>query len=252
MRFIRLSKWLFILSTTLLSLCARAEVIQITTENLPPYSYQEQGVLKGLSTEVVQAVMAELHMDYEIRLYPWARALMLAQTQENTLIYSIGRNASREQQFKWVGVVAPVDFYLFSTNTAAINSIQQLDDAKAYKIGTVINDVREQYLLQNGFEKNINIFPTSSYETNFRKLQVGRIDLWAMSEISAYHIVRQAGLKPADTLHKSYHFTEFSTEGYYMAFGLKTPDEIVERFRQALQRVKDSGLYQQILNKYLN
>jgi len=74
---------------------ARASDLLIVTEELPPYNYQEDGVAKGLSTEVVQAVLAETGLEAEIQFYPWARRYIMAQNRTNTLIYSMARIQER-------------------------------------------------------------------------------------------------------------------------------------------------------------
>ena len=41
--------------------------------------------------------------DYQIRLYPWARAYDMALKEPNVLIFLIARTSARETQFKWAG-----------------------------------------------------------------------------------------------------------------------------------------------------
>ena len=58
----------------------------------------------------------------------------------DVLIYSIGRTAQREKLFKWVGVIAPTQYYLFSLPQRNLK-LQRLEDAKEYQIATVNEDV---------------------------------------------------------------------------------------------------------------
>jgi polar amino acid transport system substrate-binding protein len=39
--------------------------------------------------------------------------------------------------------------------------------------------------------------------------------------------------------------------GLYMAFSLKTPDALVERFRMGLETIRKNGTYASILKKWL-
>ncbi len=109
---------------TVLTLCvprpagAEPETIRILTEEFPPYNYTETGQITGFSTAVVHAVLAEIGMHGEFQSMPWARAYETAQNSEGVLIYSIGRNPQREKLFKWVGVIAPVRYYLYSLRGA--------------------------------------------------------------------------------------------------------------------------------------
>ena len=240
-----------VLTVITLSFPVYGQSIKVVTENFPPYNYKENKELKGVSTEIVRAVLQELKIKTKIEVYPWARAYMIAQENKNTLIFSIGRNQKRENLFKWVEVIAPADFYLFALKDRKEIKVNTLDDAKKYKIGTVIDDVREQYLIRKGFVKGKNIHSTPQYINGFRMLLINRIDLWAMPELTAYHIIKKEGYKPAETLRKAYRLDEVSSEGYYMAFGKKTSDEIVEKFRNALEKIKKGGKHKMILEKYI-
>ena len=92
---------------------AHSEIIRVVTEDLPPFSYSEEGVIKGFSTEVVKIVLMEAGFRSHFNSYPWKRAYEIALRRPNTLIYSIGRNQVREHKFKWVGVIAQVNIYFY-------------------------------------------------------------------------------------------------------------------------------------------
>ncbi len=40
-------------------------------------------------------------------------------------------------------------------------------------------------------------------------------------------------------------------EGYYLAFSLQTPDDVVERATVALTQIRDEGLIESVATKYL-
>lgn len=226
------------------------EPIRILTEEFPPYNFTEQGKITGLSTEVVEAVLKELKLQGTIQSLPWARAYDTAKNASGVMIYSIGRTRERESLFKWVGVIAPTDYYLFGLAGKAYR-IDSLDMAKPYQIGTVNEDVGEQFLVARGFVKGQNLQSSVKYELNYQKLKMGRVDLWIMSELTANHLARQAGDDPAKTLAKVYHINDLSSEGYYMAFGRQTPDATVQQFRKALETVKRNGTFDALKKKWL-
>lgn len=229
---------------------AEPESIRILTEEFPPYNYTEAGQITGFSTAVVHAVLAEIGMRGEFQSMPWARAYETAQNSEGVLIYSIGRNPQRESLFKWVGVIASVQYHLYSLKERGLK-FNHLDDARPYQIGTVNEDIGEQYLLSKGFLKGKNLQSSTRYEINYEKLKLGRVDLWIMSELVAAHLSRQAGDDPAKVLAPSYAINDLGDSGYYMAFGAKTPDSLVERFRQGLQAIKSNGTYDALKKKWL-
>ena len=242
----------------LLSLAATAaagpalaqDTVRILTEEYPPYNYTDHGHITGLGTEVVQAVLKEINVEGQIQSLPWARAYDTAIASDSVLIYSMNRSKEREKLFKWVGQITPTDFYLFSLKSRNIE-LSELSDARGLQIGTVNQDIGEQYLALNGFAVGRNLQSSNRYELNYEKLKRGRIDLWIMNELGAYYMARQAGDDPALTLHKALRVAELSGGGNYMAFGNKTPDALVERFRRGLEAIKRNGTYDALQRKWL-
>jgi polar amino acid transport system substrate-binding protein len=72
-----------------------------------------------------------------------------------------------------------------------------------------------------------------------------------MNELGAYYMARQAGDDPTLVLNKALRIAELSGGGNYMAFGLKTPDALVERFRKGLETIKKNGIYDTLQKKWL-
>jgi len=226
------------------------DTVRILTEEYPPYNYTDHGHITGLGTEVVQAVLKEINVEGQIQSLPWARAYDTAIASDSVLIYSMNRSKEREKLFKWVGQITPTDFYLFSLKSRNIE-LSELSDARGLQIGTVNQDIGEQYLALNGFAVGRNLQSSNRYELNYEKLKRGRIDLWIMNELGAYYMARQAGDDPALTLHKALRVAELSGGGNYMAFGNKTPDALVERFRRGLEAIKRNGTYDALQRKWL-
>lgn len=233
------------------ALPARAvETVKILTEEYPPFNYTDKGKITGLGTEVVQAVLKEINIEGQFQSVPWARAYETAQNSDSVLIYSMNRSKEREKLFKWVGQITPTDFYLFSLKSRHLQ-FTDLEGAKNLQIGTVNQDIGEQFLVSQGFALGRNLQSSSKYELNYEKLKLGRVDLWVMNELGAYFISRQTGDDPAQMLHKALRIPELSGGGNYMAFGLKTPDALVERFRKGLEVIKKNGIYDALQKKWL-
>jgi polar amino acid transport system substrate-binding protein len=209
------------------------------------------GQLTGMSTEVVQAVLKEVGVQANIQSMPWARAYDIALNSENVLIYSITRTVQREKLFKWVGVIAPMNWYLFSKPGSNIR-LDHLDDARQYQIATVKEDAGEQYLVTNGFTVGKNLQSSNEYEYNYEKFKLGRIDLWISIELNALYLIRQAGDDPARTVSRALSLPDLDGDsGLNLAFSLKTPDALVERFRKGLETIHKNGTYDTILQKWL-
>lgn len=217
--------------------------IRVITDNYPPYNYIEKGEVVGFSTAIVKEVLKRSNIDYErIEVKPWPRAYLISLKNDNVLIYSIAKTKRREDLFKWVGIIAPYKLYLFKMKSRDEISINSLMDAKEYKIGVVPKDVRAQYFLQHGFNKNIENVANDSL--NVKKLYNGRIDLVPNEELSMMFRIKKLGFNPKK-VEKAYYLKDLSTN-LYMAFSNGTSDEIINRCKRALKEIKNDGTYEKI------
>ncbi len=227
-----------------------AEPLRIVTEELPPYNMTRDGRLTGMSTEVVQAVLETVGLQADIQSMPWARAYDIALNDENVLIYSIARTAEREQLFKWVGVIAPMRWYLYARPDSGLR-LANLEQARHYQIATVAQDAGEQYLLARGFKIGRNLQSNNKYAYNYEKLKLGRVDLWISIELNALYLIRRAGEDPVKAVEPVLSLPDLgSGGGLNMAFSRQTPDALVERFRQGLERIRRDGRYAAIARKW--
>jgi len=230
-----------------------AEKITICTEELPPFNFTKNGKITGVCTEIVEAVFKEAGIPYEIAIYPWARAIKLAQEEKNTALYSTGRRPDREELFKWVGDLIVPKYSVFALKSRADISVKTFDDLKKYKIGTTKGDARENFFIGKGFvvgkelDQNTGI---EANEQNFKKMEISRIDLWPVPEALAYYTVTELGKNPDDVLKLVLPLDELSKNGYYLALNKSTPDDVVKKLQTALDKLKAAGTIKSICVKW--
>ena len=92
---------------------AEEETLTIITEDWPPYNYEENGKVKGFSTEIVQAILQELNLSYKIQVLPGARGEKLLDEGAQIMILSLFRTAEREKKYKWIGPIAEDVIYFY-------------------------------------------------------------------------------------------------------------------------------------------
>jgi len=222
-----------------------AEKILVVTEEFAPYNFtDETGNITGLSTEIVREVFKRAKLDHAIESQPWARAYRTAQDNSNVAIYSIGRNEEREKLFRWVGVVATWDMYLYKLKSRTDVQASKVADLKSYILGGVRDDVRTMYLLKEGFAVDI----VTDDISNIKKLQIGRIDAFATDEMALMALAKKGGVD-FNSMEKLLKLDKLST-GLSMAFSLKTPEETVEKCRVALESMKKDGSFNKIAAKW--
>ena len=221
-----------------------AQTIQAVTEDAPPYTYVEQGKVVGPVTEVVeQSLQRAGFKDYRVSLYPWARAYDLAQKQPHVLIFLIARTPAREAQFHWTGEIMKIEYHLYRWRGRSVE-VPQLDAARAYSIGVMRDDVRQQYLQSKGFTK---LVVSSQPLDNFRKLVNGQVDLVPLTAGEVPSLCKEAAVDCAQ-LERVLTLHEAST-GLYMAYSRPTPPEVVERTRKAFEQLQAEGAVKRLLAK---
>lgn len=223
--------------------------IKVVTEEWPPYTQSIGGEVGGVVTEIVRATLERADLDYSLEVYPWARAYDMARTQKNVLIYSIFKLPVREPHFKWIKIEGlSIDMHLFSPKHRTDIALSSLAEAKKYRIGVTRETSTHHFLLSQGFEDGVNLFPVNCEQQNELKSSesVSRIDLTTGDRLSLAHWLNQSG-QPSDYWVPR---VPLFDEDFYMAFGNQTPDEVVEAVQKAFREIQEEGQLDAIVDKY--
>lgn len=232
----RLRKALVGLALVLTAGHAEAARLEAITEE-SSYSYLENGRVAGPASEVVVATLKQAGLtDYAMAIYPWARAYDIALAEPDVLIYPIIRTQERERLFRWVGEFEEIQTVLYKLQGHDGLDVHELADAKAFNMGVVRDDVRHQYLRNEGFTR---LVISASPMDNLRKLLAGQVDFVPLSPRDARRFCEQLHipfytLEPVMTL-------EQITAHAYLAFSLGTPDDVVRRATEAFEQLKQRG-----------
>lgn len=231
--------WLSLAGLCLPASAARPR-LQIVTESSPPSAMLEQGKVVGFATEKIRVIMERVGIDYGIEVMPWKRAYMLALNQPDTCVYSTTRVAERENLFKWVGPTHENDWTLFGRADRNYR-LKTIEDARRYRIGAYIGDVRSDALIADGF----TVDTVRDKLSNPRKLMLNRIDLWASGLRVGGQIVAENGWAGQIVPVLTFKRTEL-----YLACHPSVPDSLVARMNAALRAMKAEGLSAAIERKY--
>ena len=212
------------------------ETIKVVTEELKPLNYEENGEIKGSATEIVKKVLHKAGVNYDINLYPWARAYMMAQNDKNTLIYTINRTKKRESKFKWIGLVyTPIlESSLYKLKNNQEITVKTLDDAKELRIGVIRDDVNHEFLLERDFTK---IYPVTKPTQYINMLIHDRVDLI----IGSYSILVQEFNKIDKSVDIIENVLVVRKSAPYMALSNQTSDKLFDKIKKAYLDLVLSG-----------
>lgn len=219
------------------------------TEDFPPYQFREGLKIKGLATEIVEAIFAHAGFKVDIQMYSWARAYKHASNSKNVAIFSLARTAEREPMFLWVGDIVDYEVYLYKRIDREDIQINQLQDAQKYTLGGVYDDVKQDYLVRNGFKLGLQVQLVKDEHTNLHKLYNKRIDLMPSETYAFQYLLDKLGYE------QSMFARAFMMEGIssklYLALSKGSDQSIYQRLKESHKFLQESGGFAGIKNKYL-
>ncbi len=209
----------------------------------PPLVYAEGNDLWGVAPEVVAEIQKLVGDDSELKATPWLRAYEQTQKGPMQALFAIVRIPEREKLFKWVGPVFEEGDYFFK-HRGSLLEVNSLEDAKrAERIAVRKGGYTHQVLTASGFT-NLDVGPT--YDSSYRKLVDGRVNLVLMGERTYYYMVKKAGIEPAYFEKTNF---KFADSGAWLAFSPDVPDETIEKWQKALDTLKANGVWNEIMNR---
>ena len=225
------------------------------TEQFPPFSFQEDGKLQGISVDLLEKMLGHMNIALnrsEIEVLPWDQGYQMALQNNNTVIFSTGRIPEREASFKWVGPISPIKVSLFALKEKDIK-INSSSDLKTLKIG-VTKDFGEGPLVIKAGANPSNLVERNNTTEVIGMLKAGNIDVWAYPDIVGMWLADKAGLNASK--YEIVYQLDDETPLYY-AFDKNTSDKTVQAFQAALNQTKmgkeSDGIsdFEAILYRYL-
>jgi polar amino acid transport system substrate-binding protein len=241
-------KYLAVCCVLLMSLLAQAESLVMYTEHFPPYSYEKDQQITGLNTELVRRSCQIANIQCEFRLLPWLRAYEAAQNDPRAGLYSTSRDPLREDSFQWVGPLAHASASMYWLTSRPDAPPRNLEQAKRYIVAVARGDIYELYLQSQGFEVDVNLLRFNSKSDAVLPFLHGKVDLLIASELilPVWLAAYQQQLSAVQPV------IDLSAVGHnYLALHPEMPPTLVERLQQALDELKASGEYQQLVEHFL-
>ena len=223
-----------------------ADNIQVISERTPFTSKEESTVGGGEATAFVRQLLDAAKLDYELSYQPWKRAYNFALREKNILIYPLARSEQREDLFIWVGELIPVNYYLVKLRSRKDIIVNELQDAKKYRIGIVNFHVTHEYLSQNNFH---DLQPVNSNFQNLRKAQLNRLDLFPISDGGLLQLCKRHKLD-CNQFEPVLKLSAIS-DGLYLALSKNTDKEVLQELDRGFRQMVTSGAHGDIFEDRL-
>lgn len=209
--------------------------IQYVAAPFLPYTIADAaGHATGPTAQLIAALSQRLQRPGPVHVLPFARALLTAENEPNTLVGLLARSPERESRFRWVCPVVDyeVNVYRLQRHNIAARS---LDDLKRLRIAGVMQDIKTNYLQRNG----IIVIPAADEDQAVRLLLNVRVDAIASHPASIQLRLREMNESP-DAVAVLLPLPELSSK-LWLAFGIGTAPDVAERFAAACDEMMKGG-----------
>lgn len=214
--------------------------------NFPPLMYEQDGKPAGFYYEMLLLIQKKMpDMNFKTKFYPTPRMFKVLQQTPGTFSLGIARTPEREALYKWAGPSITTIKGLYKLKSRSDIRIESEAAVKQYKIGTGRAYAFIQMLMLMGVpESQIDV--VNNDVQNLIKLYKGRIDLMATLDIVFLKILKQT----------DYRWEEFEMayligkSDMYYAFNRDFDDHFIRRFQEALDQVRKTKEYSELVRKY--
>lgn len=235
--------------------CSQAfaeEVVQIATTDFPPYEFQVDNKLDGISVKIVEEVFKKMNRPVSISLLPWSRGLKYLEDGEIDGLFEVLKKEEREKYAMYSNVVLMEEIVsLFVLEESDIVFDGDLSKLKDYTFG-----VRQDFSYGTEFDKMVEtkvISKTKKHvnaEKLFLLLNAGYIDILIGDQYGIPHLYNKVkSSKKLKNIKKLY--PDVQSIGAYMTFTKKRDlTELRDNFDKVLLEMKDDGTYNAIINNW--
>ena len=225
--------------------------LNIITEQYQPYNFidpkDNSQKLQGIAVDLLVEMLAKSGSSQsvkDIQMQPWARGYEALKNEKNTLLFSTTRTKERENSFKWACPINEIKTEVIALKSSSIKITDKKDLLK-YQIGSVRDDVGEQLVVAAGVPLG-KLKRTAKYESNLKKLQTSRIDLYVGSMDSIDAMCQNIGCS-TDTFESVY---TLDVSQLCFAFNKQTNDDLINTLQKALDNIVAQGRIEELHKKY--
>jgi ABC-type amino acid transport substrate-binding protein len=117
----------------------------------PGLQYIEKDRDAGPVTDLLKMLFKEAKLDYAFETTNWAKAHQMFATTPQSLMFSVARFDSRENDFVWVLDVGPIDLRIARSKERPDLNPTTLEELKRHRIAVVRGSTPNSLLLEAGF-----------------------------------------------------------------------------------------------------
>ena len=222
------------------------ETIELAIGDWPPYTSETDEKDKLIEIIVTEAFKTE-GIDVNYSYYPWKRSYYYVQEGKSDGTFPWNKTEKREKEFNIhkIGIIKDEGVFFHLKNTKF--DWNTFEDLKKYRVGVTVGYKAEEIYKEKGIEAQ----SVATEDLNFKKILKGRIDIYETSKIVGYNLINKL-FKPEEAKLFTHHSKIIEENEYFILFSKTSRGKMFsERFDSGLKKIKESGIYDEILAEYL-
>jgi polar amino acid transport system substrate-binding protein len=221
------------------------DIYTVVFEEYQPYEFTENGAVKGMNIEILQAIAQKAGIRFNFKSEDWDIAMQMIREGKVDAVSSLFKTPEREEflYFPRRGLSLEVNrFYVRANFTKPINKIE---DIKGMTIGTMVD-----YSYGADFDnfKNIKRVESAENEIVIEKFIKGEYEIFIMNDFVARDVFKKNG-------YTDYKEIEFIPCQEYLFLGISKAkaggDVLLEKVDRAMTELAQDGTLNKIRERYM-
>jgi polar amino acid transport system substrate-binding protein len=243
---LRINTILIILLT--FSVSSQAKVLQILTMENAPYSFTQNGKVKGIGVELVKEAFRRMDQPVQVSIAPWARAMEQIRNGTVDGLFNVYRTPERELFADYSELLQDETVVLFVRKNSPIEFRGDLAELSQHKFAAI-----RGYSYGRTFDKAVadnvinNIELMTLTEQSLRMLVMNRTDVVPSGRHVGKYYLYQRGLQ--DSVREL--SPPLETVPTYLIFPKNSQlESIRQQFNKALQSMRNDDTYERIYQDF--
>ncbi|MDM8524411.1 transporter substrate-binding domain-containing protein [Desulfococcaceae bacterium HSG8] len=230
-----------------LNTLAEEKIVLDTLGDFPPFQYQDDnGKATGTDIDIAYEVCKRLGLELEFRIVPWARALKEAEAGKVAGIIAALLKEERTKFLYYTTEPIHIQKNAVMIRKGSEIKIAGFDDLKGKSIGVIRKfSYGKEFDDYQGLKKEV----CNNLEEVIKILNKGHVDVAMGSEKPFMFTAKQMGFQ--DKFEAAHVFAQIPVYTVFSKKLGKRGESLAKEFDTAIKQIREEGLEQQIIDKYL-
>jgi polar amino acid transport system substrate-binding protein len=212
--------------------------LRILAGDDPPVTYNDgQGKIAGMGADLVRRVATHLGLPATIEIYPWGRAVSIAQTTPNILIVNAGMTAERLRAgFHFIGPIVTLRNALYRLKDSPIIVRSLADVAER---GLLVGGTRGDKRVAALHDQGVPMFEVANHAQHVKMLLDGRVKLTLLSDLQMAMCLKLLDRDSGDAEPA----LQTDQQSNYLMFSPGTSPGLLAAWEKAIKDMRASGRF---------